>query len=153
MFDKTLDASPQSHSLYDTDFVAWTEQTAQLLREQRFSELDLENLIEEIESLTRSDKREIRNRLITLLSHLLKYGYQVAHRSNSWISTIVEQRRQICLLLEDSPSLKNYLSQIFADCYTKARKEAEEETGLPITIFPERCPFDPAQILEMGWMP
>lgn len=153
MFDKTLDASPQSHSLYDTDFVAWAEQTAQLLREQRFGELDLENLIEEIEALSRSDKREIRSRLIVLLSHLLKQVYQSEKRSSSWTSTISEQRQQISLILEDSPSLNRYLTEVLDSCYAKSRLRAAEETELPIATFPERCLFDPDQILEIGWMP
>jgi hypothetical protein len=38
-------------SLYDTDFYAWTQEQAKLLRHQQWSQLDLPNLIEEIESL------------------------------------------------------------------------------------------------------
>ncbi|NJP11573.1 MAG: DUF29 domain-containing protein [Leptolyngbyaceae cyanobacterium RU_5_1] len=140
-------------TLYDADFAKWIDKTVQLLKERQFAELDLENLIEEVESLVRSDKREIRSRLIKLLSHLLKYAYQPENRSTSWISTIVEQRRQIILILEDSPSLRNYLSENYAGCYVKAMKEAADETGLAIATFPEQCPFAEADVLTESWLP
>jgi hypothetical protein len=139
--------------LYETDFAKWLETTAQLLKEQRFTELDLDNLIEEIEALSRSDKREIRSRLIKLLSHLLKYTYQPEKRSKSWTSTILEQRRQISLILEDSPSLRNYVTEVFTSCYEKARHEAVDETELFIDQFPPTCPFAEADVLTDGWLP
>ena len=107
MFEEPLmprnDASKLPH-LYNIDFAEWINATTQLLRERRFTELDLNNLIEEIESLGKRDRRELQSRLIVLLSHLLKYVYQPEKRNNSWITTIVEQRRQILLILQDSPS-------------------------------------------------
>lgn len=158
-FDREIDVSSpihQSHSpqtLYDRDFAAWVEHTAHLLKEQRFSELDLDNLIEEIEALARRDQREIRSRLIILLSHLLKYAYQPDRRSRSWIATILEQRRQIELVLEDSPSLRHYFSEVLPDCYAKARVNAAAETELPIATFPEVCPFSEAESLDIDWLP
>nr|WP_245817371.1 DUF29 domain-containing protein [Hydrococcus rivularis] len=80
-------------SLYDRDFLMWLETTAQLLRQKKFEQLDLDNLIEEIESMARSEKRELYNRLTLLLTHLLKWKYQPDKRSNSWISTIREQTK------------------------------------------------------------
>lgn len=139
--------------LYDIDFAQWIDKTVQLLEEKRFADIDLKNLIEEIESLGKRDKREIQNRLIVLLMHLLKYAYQPEKRSTSWISTINEQRRQIVLVLQDSPSLKNYLNQNFADCYAKARREASDETGLSIAVFPEEYPFAEVDVLTEGWLP
>ena len=87
------------NSLYEQDFNLWLKTTADLLRKQEFTSLDLENLITEIEAMGRSEKRELYNRLIILLLHLLKWEYQPSHRSNSWLSTINEQRRQIIKLL------------------------------------------------------
>ncbi len=139
--------------IYETDFAQWIDKTVQLLGEERFADIDLKNLIEEVESLGKRDKREIQNRLIVLLMHLLKYAYQPEKRSTSWISTINEQRRQIVLILQDSPSLKNYLNENFADCYAKARREASDETGLLIKTFPEECPFAEADVLTEGWLP
>ncbi|NJO93400.1 MAG: DUF29 domain-containing protein [Hydrococcus sp. RM1_1_31] len=129
------------NSLYEQDFSLWLETTADLLRKKDFARLDLENLIEEIEAMGRSEKRELYNRLIVLLMHLLKWEYQPSHRSNSWLSTINEQRRQIIKLLADSPSLKNYLQENFPECYQIARKDASSETGLPIENFPEQFTF------------
>lgn len=130
-----------SNSLYEQDYALWLENTASLLRQKKFTHLDLENLVEEIESMGRREKRELYNRLIVLLMHLLKWEYQPSHRSNSWLSTINEQRRQINKLLSDSPSLKNYLQENFAECYQIAKVDASSETGLPIEIFPEQFLF------------
>ncbi|NJN59824.1 MAG: DUF29 domain-containing protein [Leptolyngbyaceae cyanobacterium SL_5_9] len=146
-------SSTTLQQLYETDFAEWLDTTAQLLKQRRFTELDLDNLIEEIEALGRSDKREIRSRLIKLLSHLLKYTYQPEKRSKSWISTILEQRRQISLVLEDSPSLKNYVTEVFVSCYERARRDAADETELAIDLFPKSCPFAEADVLTDGWLP
>jgi hypothetical protein len=140
-------------ALYDTDFALWIDRTVEYLKQKQFAEIDLKNLIEEIESLGKRDKREIQNRLIVLLLHLLKFAYQPEQRSTSWIATINEQRQEILLVLEDSPSLKNYLTANFAVCYGKARKRAAAETGLPIAHFPSECPFAEADILMEGWLP
>jgi hypothetical protein len=153
MSEQIVDISPHLNNLYKTDFVRWVDTTAQLLREGRFTELDLENLVEEVESLGKRDKREMLNRLIKLLSHLLKYSYQSQKRSTSWISTINEQRRQILLILNDSPSLKNYLLEVFAECYAKARNEAARETNLTQNTFPECCPFSQDDVLREDWFP
>ncbi|MFM5983193.1 MAG: DUF29 domain-containing protein [Sphaerospermopsis kisseleviana] len=124
-------ATPQLKSttktnLYEQDFYLWIETTAQHLRKGDFTEVDLGNLIEEIESMGRSEKRELKSRLIVLLMHLLKWHYQPEKRSASWQSTITEQR--ICLeeLLEDSPSLQPLFTELFADCYNKARLKASQ---------------------------
>jgi Domain of unknown function DUF29 len=143
----------QLAKLYETDFAQWIDKTVQLLQAERFAAIDLKNLIEEIESLGKRDKREIINRLIVLLMHLLKYAYQPEKCSTSWLSTINEQRRQIILVLQDSPSLNNYLRENFADCYAKARREARDETGLVIKTFPEQCPFAEVDVLTEGWLP
>jgi hypothetical protein len=145
--------SQQLAALYETDFAQWIDSTVQLLKKRQFADLDLENLIEEIEALSRRDKREIRSRLIKLLSHLLKYAFQPESRSNSWISTITKQRRQIILILEDSPSLREYLTENYSGCYARARKEAADETGLELNTFPEQCPFSETDVLTEGWLP
>ena len=139
-------ASPKS--LYDRDFYLWIQATAQQLKEGKFNEIDIPNLIEEIESMGRSEKRELKSRLIVLLMQLLKWQYQPEKRSESWRSTISEQRICIEGLLEDSPSLQPLISEVFDDCYQKARLKASEETGIKLNFFPKESPFTLEETLQ-----
>ncbi|MEH2023463.1 DUF29 domain-containing protein [Nostoc sp.] len=138
-------------NLYEQDFYLWTQTIAQQLKENNFNEIDIPNLIEEIESMGRSEKRELKNRLIVLLMHLLKWQYQPEKRSESWRSTISEQR--ICLetLLEDSPSLQPLLVQVFDDCYQKARLKASDETGIKLNFFPQESPLTLEETLKNSY--
>jgi hypothetical protein len=140
-------------SLYEQDFYQWTQRMAELIRAGHWQEIDVENIAEEIESLGRSDKRELRSRLDILLMHLLKWSYQPDSRTNSWRATITEQRFRILDLLEDSPSLKPFLESEFERCYQNARKLAADETGLPLATFPEGSPFNSARTLESDFLP
>jgi Domain of unknown function DUF29 len=137
-----------SHSLYEQDFHQWTQQMATVLRNGHFDQLDIENIAEEIESLGRSDKRELKRRLTVLLMHLLKWHYQPEQRSNSWRATITEQRIRILDLLSESPSLIHYLKGEVDRCYTNAKTLAADETGLAPTIFPQDCPYLLTEVLE-----
>ena len=142
-----------SNDLYAADFFAWTQRQAKLLRERRWDDLDLENLVEEVESVGRSDKREIRSRLVVLLAHLLKWKVQPGARSNSWSATIREQRREIARVVEDSPSLQRYPAEHVYDEYNGALLLASKETGIALDLFPETCPFSVAQVLDPDFMP
>ena len=135
-------------NLYDQDFYLWIETISKQLKAGKFAEIDLANLIEEIESMGKSEKRELKSRLIVLLMHLLKWQYQPEKRSESWRSTITEQRICIELLLEDSPSLQPLFIEIFADCYEKARLKASEETGIKLNFFPKESPFSLEETLK-----
>ncbi len=140
-------------NLYEIDFYSWTQEQVSLLKTQQWNELDTVNLIEEIEALGRKERQELRNRLGILLGHLLKWRFQSNKRSNSWLGTIREQRVQIKLLLEDSPSLKPYLEQVFPDAYELGFALAIRETDLNEQVFPEVCPYTPAQALNSGFLP
>jgi hypothetical protein len=140
-------------ALYDADFNLWIEETAKSLKAGDFQALDLENLIEEIESMGRSDKREIGNRLEVLIMHLLKWRYQPSKQTNSWRLTINEQRRAIRRILKESPSLKPYLQGNLADFYQDARESAIDETELEKQVFPSKCPFTKEQILNPDYFP
>lgn len=142
-----------AHVLYTTDFYAWTQEQAQLLRDRCWDQVDVENLIEEIESLGRQERRELINRLGILLGHLLKWGFQADRRSNRWRATIREQRRQITRLLQDSPSLKPDLLAALQDAYESGRDLAIEETNLPDEIFPENCPYSFEQAIDAEFFP
>jgi hypothetical protein len=139
--------------LYKTDFYGWTQEQVSLLTTQQWDQLDTINLIEEIETLGRKERQELRNRLGILLGHLLKWQFQAEKRSNSWLGTIREQRIQIKLLLLDSPSLKAYLEEVFLIAYELGLALAIRETELGEELFPEICPYIPEQTLNSEFLP
>lgn len=138
---------------YESDFYGWTLEQANLLRSGRLDEVDLEHLIEEIESMGRGEKRELEHRLMVLLQHLLKWQFQPSHQGRSWRLTIQEQRREIPDVLEDNPSLKSTLADVMAKAYAKARKAASQETDTPVKAFPEQCPWTFEQALSEDFLP
>ena len=138
--------------LYNEDYYLWLRNTAQLIREKRFAELDAENLVEEIEDMGRSEKRALESNLVVLLLHLLKYKYQPSKRSNSWKASIREHRRRLRKALQDSPSLKGYCEEVFAECYEDARQQASDETGLSLDKFPVKSPFTVSEVLNEKYL-
>ncbi|MBR8827320.1 MAG: DUF29 domain-containing protein [Gomphosphaeria aponina SAG 52.96 = DSM 107014] len=139
--------------LYETDFYAWTLEQVKILQEGKLNQLDVLNLIEEIESLGKQERQELRNRLGILISHLLKWEYQKHKQSNSWKATIREQRRRIKEHLEDNPSLKSYLSEAIVSAYQDGRDLAIQETNLPDETFPAENPYSISQILDPAVLP
>ncbi len=140
-------------SLYETDFYAWTQAQVKLLKSQQWDGLDTANLIEEVETLGRKERQELRNRLAVLIGHLLKWCFQPEQQSNSWLGTIREQRLQIKLLLADSPSLQPYLEPALSDAYDLGVALAIRETQLNEQVFPMICPFSLAQVLDLRFLP
>ena len=138
---------------YEEDFVAWLEDQAQRARRGQAGELDLKNIAEELEGMARSDRREIRKRLVVLLIHLLKHSAQPRRRSSGWLAAIGEQRSRIATVIDDSPSLKSFPGTILERCYADARSRAALETGSPESDFPDRCPFGVDEALEPRWLP
>ncbi|MBK1989645.1 DUF29 domain-containing protein [Sphaerospermopsis aphanizomenoides BCCUSP55] len=138
--------------LYETDFYAWTLEQAKLLKQGQLNQLDIVNLIEEIESLGKREKQELRNRLGILIGHLLKWQYQSDKRSNSWKATIREQRRRIKEHLEENPSLKSYLSAAIVLAYQDGVDLAIQETNLPDTTFPIENPYSINQIIDPDFL-
>ena len=144
---------PSASSLYDQDFFSWTIQTARLLRAGRFSEVDIEQLAEEIEGMGKSDKRELWSRLTIILVHLLKWKQQPEKRSRSWRSTLDDQRTEIRRLFRQSPSLRRDLAAAVEEVYPDAVRRAGIETGLPAETLPRQCPFTEHQILNDEFLP
>ena len=140
-------------TLYDTDFYQWTQAQAAHLRAKEWSALDVNNLAEEIESLGASDRRALRSHLMRLSQHLLKWRYQPQRRGESWQQSIDNARLQIELILEDSPSLREFLPKAFAWAYARGRKEAAKETGLTLETFPETCPWSLDQLQDADFLP
>lgn len=152
MTAKLPETSPNTQ-LYDRDFYLWLQETAELLRNGEFDRLDIENLVEEIESMGRSDKHAVESNLEVVLMHLLKYQYQPDRRSKSWRLTLFEHRDRLRKAFRESPSLRPYLPSVFEDCYCNARKKASIETDLPIATFPPDSPFTPEQALDEDYLP
>lgn len=141
------------NNLYDLDFYAWTQQQAKLLRDRQWHELDLPNLIEEIESLGKQQRQELRNRLSVLIGHLLKWEYQPQRHSRSWLSTIRVQRMDLNDLLQENPSLKSYLEEALQKAYQKAIQLAAGETNLPDKTFSIDCTYTLEDILSDSFFP
>jgi hypothetical protein len=138
---------------YDTDFYAWTQQQAEALRAKDWAALDVEHLAEEVDDLRKTERRAVRRQLRLILSHLLKWVYQPARRTDSWRSTVANGRVLVQEDLEDLPSLAPELETLAAWAYPRARRDAVQETGLPLAIFPAACPWALAQVLDADFWP
>lgn len=139
--------------LYESDFYAWTQEQVSLLRDQRWTQIDLQNLIEEIESLGKQQRQELRSRLSILIGHLLKWQYQPQRRSRSWLATLRIQRLDTTELLEENPSLKPFLEEALNKAYAKGVELAVKETDLPGRTFPSECPYSLTEILDERFYP
>ncbi len=149
------------NTLYETDFQSWVEQQTELLKKGRFSELDVQNLLEEMVDMGKSNYRELENRLMIILLHLLKWKYQLKQlqetwkefEGKSWKNTILEQRYQLHKLLRQNPSLNRLILSTMAEIYADVVKLAAEETGLENKVFPTSCPFTPKDVLDNNFWP
>ena len=140
-------------SLYERDFYAWANEQAALLRSGNLSAADIENIAEEIESMGKSEKRELVNRLAVLLMHLLKWQYQTSLQGHSWRMTVEEQRRQLRRHLRANPSLKSKVSEALEDAYGDAILAAARETGVTRSAFPTTCLWTFEQIMDEEFWP
>jgi len=140
-------------NLYETDFYAWTQRQVELLRQHQLDCLDIENLIEEIDSLGKQQQQELVNRLGVLFGHLLKWEYQLTKRSRSWVATIREQRRKINKLLQKNPSLKSYLDEAIQEAYLDGIDLAVRETLMEYRTFPSAVPYTWQQIESPNFLP
>jgi len=138
---------------HDTDFYTWTQEQSALLKQGRFMDTDVEHLIEELESMGATERRELTNRLGILLAHLLKWQYQPERRGKSWRLTVKEQRQRVARILRQNPGLKPSLGESMEDAYGDALLIAERETNLDETTFPIECPWSIGQVLDMDFWP
>ena len=140
-------------TLYDRDFYAWSAQQAELLRAGKLREADIEHIAEEIETMGRTEKRELISRLAVLLLHLLKWKFQPAKRGASWEASIRVRRNRLADHLDDNPSLRPLLPQAPSAAYRDAVLETIAETGLPEATFAQVCPWSAEQALDAGFWP
>jgi hypothetical protein len=147
---------PATPTLYAQDYYLWLRTTINQIRAGQFSLVDLDNLLAELENMGRSQKLAIKSLLIKLLVHLLKLKYWHSERERNqghWQGEIRTFRREIKEHLQDSPSLKPYILEIFDECYLEARKEAADRSQMTIDIFPVMPIGSLEQILDENWLP
>lgn len=138
-------------SLYDADYNQWIQKTVNQLQNRHFEQVDWENLIEELESMGKNDRRALISLLTRLLEHLLKLSYWKSERprsGNHWSSEIVNFRAQIQALLEDSPSLRSQMPTFYDKAHPVALKSVSKLFSLP----PE-ARISLSQALDEGWFP
>jgi len=138
---------------YEDDDYLWLYEQIELLRQRRFSELDIPNLIEELDSMGREQRRALESSYRLLLAHLLKWQFQRQMRTASWEITIDRERDHIRAREKDSPSLEANAKDIVNGIYRRAVKEAATETGLPKSAFPAECPWTLEQLRDEDFLP
>lgn len=146
----------QYQSLYEKDYYLWLQKTSEILQTRQLNQLDIDNLKSEIENLKTHVKETLQSRLITLIKNLLKLKYWTSEKeynARGWLNNVIEQRLKIELSLEDSPSLRTLLDEIFFDCYEQARTDALKTHQLPRDLFPLETPFSLEDILNSDYLP
>ncbi|MBV9385615.1 MAG: DUF29 domain-containing protein [Chroococcidiopsidaceae cyanobacterium CP_BM_ER_R8_30] len=138
-------------NLYDLDYSLWLEDQITNLRHRQWDSLDIDHLVEELEALSASNRRELYSYVVILLAHLLKWEFQPSYRSGSWKGSIQNSRRRIARLFKDQPSLRPYLSEILLEAYQEACELAQDETGL--RLFPFELPYGVEEILSLEFFP
>ncbi len=143
---------PSKANLHEDDFFTWTQQQAALMRNGQFDRVDVTNVIEEIETLGRSEAAALESAYRLICMHQLKRMAQPAlAESRSWTKTIARERLNAARLLRQNPGLKPRREDLFQAAYDDARKEAAIETGLAPAIFPIEAPFTLDQITDEGY--
>ena len=148
-------ARPPASDLYEADFPLWAERQAALLRARRFDELDLDNLIEEVEDLSRRERDAVESHVETVLEHLLKLELSSAERPRrGWLVTVDKQRAK--LARELTATLRNHLGAELPALYAGLRRPVArqlEKDSLPPDALPAACPYTLEQILDPDWFP
>ena len=147
--------------LYQTDYAAWAQRQAELLRAGHYAELDIDNLLQELSDMSKSDRRELESRLLILIAYLLKRQFQYQalserwreFKGDGWRATIVEQRKQLAVLLRQSPGLKSILPETISSTYPNAVDLASKETRMPPDTFPAQCPYPATQLFDDEYYP
>jgi hypothetical protein len=144
MIQQASAALPQ---LYESDETAWLEAMANLIHQGHWGELDYPHLAEYLTDMARRDRREVKSRLVTLLTHVLKWVHQPDHRTRGWRGTIIEQRQELAELATRGV-LRNHAEAILPEAYAEAVERATAETGLRGETFPRECPYSLEQLLS-----
>ena len=146
---------PEPNDLYEQDFYVWTEVQAEHLRARRFEALDLENVIEEVDGLGRSEKGRVLNNASVVLEHLLKLQHSPAQEPrNAWRASVREHRRR--LRRDLTPRLRQILAAELPALYAEVRDDTAallrdhgEQTAAD--ALPATCPSGLDQIIGDWW--
>ena len=147
------EAASDAPTTYERDFYLWCFEQAELLRLRRFAQADLPNIVEELESMGRSDRRALGSSYRLVIAHLLKWQFQPQMRGSSWEITLVRERAHIKDMEAQSPSLRADARRIVEDVYLDAKREAATDTKLPRSTFPAECPYTLDQLRDADWLP
>ena len=142
-----------SQSLYDQDFYAWAKEQARAVHNKSWDKVDVEHLVEEIESLGSEQEHAVESHLANLLVHLLKWRYRPERRGKSWRQSILVARQRMARRLKRNPSLRPRLPFLLIDAYIDARALAASQTELPLDIFPDQCPWTVEQLQDPDFLP
>jgi len=138
-------------ALYEQDFYAWVQEQAALLKARQFEAIDLDNLIEEVESLARQERHVLWHRFRTLLTHLVAWWGEIPARCIQWEGVITTQRQEIQEILADSPSLAPLALEELAAAWESVRTQSADQWYN--AAFPTACPWTLAQILDEDFWP
>ena len=139
--------------LYEQDVYAWAQATATLIRAGKWHEVDATSVAEEVESVGASEYRAVSSAIYQILVHLLKWRHQPRRRGRSWQSSLVEHRNRVQRGLRRAPSLAQEILAMILEEYPAACRKASVQTGLPLSTFPETCPWTPEQVLDADFWP
>jgi hypothetical protein len=140
-------------NLYEQDFNLWIEETVNLLKTRQLDQIDYDNLIEEVEDLSKNQKDNLEIYLENILRNLLRWKYLIPERVNDWQVELLKNRVDIKRILRDSPSLDQYIDNVLEECYETARLLAATQMGVDIKIFPIELLFTKEQILNPDYLP
>ncbi len=136
---------------YERDYYAWAMKNAQLIRQGKLSEIDLNNIAEELEDVGKSERRALKSHIKNVILHLLKWRYQPNFRGASWRQSVRNGRIAIHEIVTESPSLNRDIAHIIESEYSSAQADAIDETGLSASVFPPTCPFSESQVSGDYW--
>ena len=138
-------------TLYDHDFYAWVQEQAALLKARQFEAIDLDNLIEEVESIARQERHLLWHRFRTLLTHLVAWWGEIPAHCIQWEGVIAAQRQEIQDILADSPSLAPLALEELAEAWESVRTQSADQWYN--AAFPAACPWTLAQVLDEDFWP
>jgi Domain of unknown function DUF29 len=146
-----------SSDLYERDYYAWLHDQVRALRERRIEDVDWENVAEEIEGLSKSEKHGVRSQMARLVEHLLKLSYARSlsreYNARGWRLSVRSARFEINKLLQESPSLGPRLPEMLPDAYYAGRLGALRYPEMSEEELPELCPWTVEQVMDESFLP